>query len=341
MRFTNMRWSGVCILFWGLVAGAAAQDSPVIRREAKLVLVPVLVTEKDGLLPDPLTAKDFVVTDDGAAMNVRMEDRSSQPLAVLVVMQTGGAAPRQFANYRTLETMLEYVAGAAACKFGLLSFDSKPEGMVRFSRDVGKLHDAIQAPEAGDGGAAILDAVSTGVDLLSVLPQTTRRVMLLLSQPQDDGSKTPVADLLRKMSENNVEVYSLTFSPEKTELLDSLKGPRHANPPYALSPVGPVAMGVFDLGKPLSMALHAIQKDAAAEMAVLSGGESFRFDDKAALERQMAILANHLPNRYLLSFQPTTDKEGLHRIEVRIPAHPDLTVHARSAYWATASTVEK
>jgi len=39
-------------------------------------------------------------------MNLRLEDRSSQPLAILVVMQTGGSAPRQFRNYSTLETML-------------------------------------------------------------------------------------------------------------------------------------------------------------------------------------------------------------------------------------------
>jgi len=341
MHFMKTRWGGICILFWGLVAGAAAQDAPVIRREAKLVLVPVLVTDKNGLLAEPLTAKDFVVSDDGAAMNFHLEDRSPQPLAVLVVMQTGGTAPRQFANYRTLETMLDYMSGAAERRFGLLTFDSKPEGMLRFSHDVNKLHEAIQAPEAGDKGAAILDAVDTGIDLLAALPPTTRRVMLLLSQPQDRGSKTPVDALLRKMSENNVEVYSLTFSPEKTELLDSLKGDRHANPPYRLGPVGPVVMGTFNLGKPLSMAFRAMQQDAAAEMASLSGGESFHFDDRAELEKQMAILANHLPNRYLLSFQPVSGKEGLHRIEVRIPAHPELTVHARNAYWSSASTIEK
>ena len=338
MRFMNMRSNVVCILLWALTAGASAQDSPIIRREARLVLVPVLVTGKGGLLAEPLTAKDFVLTDDGAAMNLRLEDRSSQPLAILVVMQTGGSAPRQFRNYSTLETMLQYVAGAADCRFGLLTFDSKPEGVLRFSRDVSRLHDPIQAPEVGDGSAAILDAVSTGVDLLAALPQTTRRVILLLSQPQDTASKTPVHELLRKMSENNVEVYSLTFSPEKTELLDSLKGPRHANPPYALSPLGPVALGTFDLGTPLGMAFRALQKDAAFEMAELSGGESFRFDDRAELEKEMAILANHLPNRYLLSFQPVSGKEGLHRIEVRMPAHPELAVHARNAYWSSAST---
>ncbi|MBW8748206.1 MAG: hypothetical protein JF584_11705, partial [Acidobacteria bacterium] len=142
MRFMNMRANVVCILLWALTAGASAQDSPIIRREARLVLVPVLVTGKDGLRSEPLTAKDFVLTDDGAAMNVRLEDRSSQPLAVLIVMQTGGRASRQFRNYRNLETMLDYMAGSADRSFGLLTFDSKPEGMLRFSHDVGKLHDA-------------------------------------------------------------------------------------------------------------------------------------------------------------------------------------------------------
>ena len=101
-RFMNMRWTSICILLCALATGAPAQDSPAIRREARLVLVPVLVTEKDGLLAEPLTAKDFVITDDGSAVNLHLEDRSSQPLAVLVVMQTGGSASRQFRNYSTL-----------------------------------------------------------------------------------------------------------------------------------------------------------------------------------------------------------------------------------------------
>lgn len=336
-----MRWGGVCILCWGLVAGAAAQDAPVIRREARLVVVPVLVTDKDGLLAEPLTAKDFVVTDDGSAMQLHLENRSSQPLAVLIVMQTGGRAPRQFRNYRSLETMLDYMIGAADRSFGLLTFDSKPEGMLRFSRDISKLHDAMASPEPGDHGAAILDAVNTGIDLLAALPSTTRKVILLLSQPQDTASKTPVDEVLRRMSENNVEIYSLTFSPEKTELMDSLKGDRYVNPPYKLSPLVPPVLYTLDLGKPLGMAFRALQENAASEMASLSGGEYLRFDDKADLERQMAILANHLPNRYLLSFQPASAKEGLHQITVRIPGHPELSVHARSAYWSTASTIEK
>jgi hypothetical protein len=268
-------------------------------------------------------------------MDLHLEDRSSQPLAVLIVMQTGGRAVRQFRNYRNLETMLDYMAGSADHSFGLLTFDSKPEGMLHFSHDVSKLHDAIASPEPGDHGAAILDAVNTGIDLLAAQPPATRKVILLLSQPQDTASKTPVDTVLRRMSENNVEIYSLAFSPEKTELMDSLKGDRYVNPRYKLSPLVPPVLYTLDLGKPLGMAFRALQENASSEMASLSGGEYLRFDDKADLERQMAILANHLPNRYMLSFQPASDHEGLHRIEVRIPAHPELTVQARNAYWSS------
>jgi hypothetical protein len=47
----------------------------------------------------------------------------------------------------------------------------------------------------------------------------------------------------------------------------------------------------------------------------------------------MRILANHIPNRYMLSFRPTSDQAGFHALEVRIPSQPALQIAARTSYW--------
>jgi len=46
------------------------------------------------------------------------------------------------------------------------------------------------------------------------------------------------------------------------------------------------------------------------------------------------VLATHIRNRYLLTFQPASPKPGLHKLEVRLPQHPELTISARTSYWA-------
>lgn len=95
----------------------------------------------------------------------------------------------------------------------------------------------------------------------------------------------------------------------------------------------------FDLETPLLKALNAMRKDTAAEVATLSGGEHIRFVDKHSLEQQMSLLANHIPNRYLLCFRPTANTLGFHTLHLDLPAHTEpLDISARTSYWSTPPT---
>jgi VWFA-related protein len=309
---------------------------PTIQSTANLVLVPTLVQSPAGELIETLKASDFRLTDNGVEQRVAIEPIERQPLAVVVLMQTGGAASRQFGYYAKLSTMLDYMLGSAAHRVALLTFDSQPETVTDFTANVASLKDYLAHPQPGDGGAAILDAVNAGIDQLQQQPPDRRRILILFSQPQDDGSRAHVEQVARRLGENNVTIYSVTFSPETTWLKDQFTKERHGNALYQLSPDQPRLLFTFDLGTPLGMALKAMRTNAAAAVASLSGGESVSFGDQHDLERQLAILANHIPNRYLLSFRPTSDQAGLHALVVRIPSQPALQVAARPSYWLTA-----
>jgi hypothetical protein len=81
----------------------------------------------------------------------------------------------------------------------------------------------------------------------------------------------------------------------------------------------------------------AMQKNLSAEVASLSGGESFGFDGRGELEQDMNVLNNHLRNSYILSFSPTSAEPGLHAIKVSLAHHPELMVSARTSYWGAES----
>ena len=117
---------------------------------------------------------------------------------------------------------------------------------------------------------------------------------------------------------------------------DQFTKSRHENAPYQISPDLPPLLHTFDLGTPLGVALRALRTNAASEVATLSGGESVAFGDRRDLENQLAVLANHIPNRYMLSFRPSSDQAGFHALQVFLPAHPELQVAARTSYWLTA-----
>ncbi len=308
---------------------------PDITSTSTLVIVPTLVRSPMGELVTNLGASDFRLTDNGVEQKVSIEEVERQPLAVVVLLQTGGAAPRQFQNYRGVDTMLNYMMGNSQHRIAVVTFDSQPEEIWDFTSNVDDLKDAFTSPGNGDGGAAIVDAVDYGIDLLKQQPASARRIILLFSQPQDDGSKAHAADVVRRLGESNTTIYSITFSPEKTWLKDQFTKPRHGNPPYQLSPNLPPLLFTFDLGTPLGVALKAMREDTAAEVADLSGGEHVRFDDKRDLEHQLSVLANHIPNRYTLSFRPSSNAPGLHTLKVQVVHQSiSLDIAARTSYWS-------
>ncbi|MES2392846.1 MAG: VWA domain-containing protein, partial [Acidobacteriota bacterium] len=81
---------------------------------------------------------------------------------------------------------------------------------------------------------------------------------------------------------------------------------------------------------------NAARSNAAAALATLSGGESFGFDNRHDFDNQLNLIANHIPNRYLLTFTPTSRQPGFHTLQVQLPNQPDLKISARSSYWLTA-----
>jgi VWFA-related protein len=329
------------LLLW--IGPAVAQAThptvpPTIESTTNLVLVPTLVRSPAGDLIDTLQARDFRLTDNGVEQQVTLEQLERQPLAVVVLMQTGGAASRQFGSYAKLATMLDFMMGSSAHRVALLTFDSQPEVITDFTANIDNLKDELSHPQPGDSGAAILDAMSAGIEQLKQQPVRRRRILILFSQPQDDGSSAHVEDVVRQLGENNITLYSVTFSPEKTWLKDQFTKPRHENAPYQLSPNQPLVLHTFDLGTPLGVAIKAMRSNAASTIASLSGGESVAFGGQRDLERQLSVLANHIPNRYMLSFRPTSNQAGFHALEVHVVGHPELQVAARTSYWLSTSS---
>ncbi|WP_187290241.1 VWA domain-containing protein [Terriglobus saanensis] len=332
------RW--VAVLFAAHLTFAQNPVPPTteIRTTSTLVLVPALVHSAAGELLLGLNANDFIVTDNGVEQKVALEEVERQPVSILVVMQTGGAGQRQFEYYRNVPTLLDAMGGSAKHETAVMTFDSAPEDLFPFVSNPARLKQAFTHPHAGDHGAAVLDAVNYAIDLFKGKPAGTRRIILLLSQPQDHGSKVHAEEVVRRLGENNITIFSVSFSPEKTWLKDQFTRERQGNPPYKMTG-RPDIIGTFSLSTPLGVALKAMREDAAAEIASLSGGEHARFDDTRSLEEQLALIANQIPNRYLLSFSPSSNAPGFHALKVQVKGQADpVSVSARTGYWSSADT---
>jgi VWFA-related protein len=354
-------------MLWGQgapVTGAAAQEAAepsqavaTINVRSTLVVVPALVRTKSGAIVYTLTAKDFSLTDNGVEQKLTLEDDAgSQPLALLVVVETGGAGGRQLDSYRTLPSMLDGLIGGVPHKVGVVAFDSHPALVQKFTPHMDRVEIALNNLEAGDPNAAILDALGYAVKILSVQPPEYRRAILLLSETVDHDSTTSLGEALRAVSDTNTVIYSAAFSSARSDTKNEAKKfsqPDTPGPPggcMAKDPEADPNISENEVAKtfeclsllipPLRVAkiaaligINGLRKNTPETVAHLTGGEYYKFSNVKSLEKDLGTISNHIPNRYMLSFHPQSPEPGIHALELSLKDYPDLKVTARSSYW--------
>jgi von Willebrand factor type A domain len=401
--------------------GAGAQQSVPIRVRSELVLVPALVRDKSGGLVYMLSANSFVLTDDGVAQRLKLEeDTGGEPLALVVVMEAGAAEAAGWRpqsrdvgsnRFAHVATMVEAIVGGVKGRVAVVVFDGHPRLAADFTQDMDAVAMALEGAseeENTDGGAAILDSLGFAVDMLRKQPPEYRRAILLLSETNDRGSHVPIEQAIRAIGDTNTTIFSVAFASGKAAasnyghkwLPTKKNDPGKPNPQMVGIPpdirypntaytkaleaiLDNMMMGVFganstpyppggcfaknggddedkrqsrtsrtydciaQLIPPLAVAKMAaiaatdgMRTNVPKTVAEMTGGEYFGFNGEKSLEGALVTIANHLPNRYILSFQPHDPHPGIHALALRLPEYPQLEITARSSYWADVETVQ-
>lgn len=351
---------------------STAPQTGAITVRSNLVLVPALVKNKAGETVFSLTADDFILTDNGVPQQLQLEsDTDSHPLALVVIVQTGGLGASHLLDYRHLGAVLDAVIGNVPHRVAVVSFDSKPRLEHDFTANTDAATKTIDSLDEGDPGAAILDALNFSINLLRQQLPVYRRAVLLYSETIDSGSQTSFEDAVRAVDDTNTAIYSFAFSStraavkhEAAKLPVPGAGTPYSNQPYA--PGGcmskdpnadPDAHGkrsvqaldcASDLLPPLRLARMAflaatdsLKRNVPESVAQLTGGEYFPFKNAATLAQHLITISNDVPNYYVLSFRPQSPEPGLHALQLSLKYLSGLQVTARKAYWVDADSPVK
>lgn len=102
------------------------------------------------------------------------------------------------------------------------------------------------------------------IDLYQQEPGSFRRIVLLLSQSGDDGSRASAEEVLRHLGEGNTSVYSLTFSAPKSP--PQFRPKNRVVKPRREASLGDSRQGeTDDTSTPLGVALKAMRSMAVME----------------------------------------------------------------------------
>jgi VWFA-related protein len=347
------------ILLLSLASVSTAQERdtvpPSLRARSTLVMVPVFVKTKAGDVVFDLKADDFFLTDNGVPQLLTLEEETdSQPLALAIVVETGGAGARHLSDYRELDAILDALIGNVERRVAVIGFDSTPHLIVPFTSKTEDASNGLATLSEGDRGASILDGVAFAVSLLGEQPANYRRAILVLSETIDQGSKTTLNDALRLVSDTNTAIYSFGFSSTRSAVsheaskFDSDEpGPEHgcfsrtgADSEYEGHYSKQVLDCVSQLAPPLRLATmtfltarNALRANTAESLAQLTGGEFRRFHNAQDLKAGLIAVSNNIPNYYVLSFRPANPTPGLHALRVATKSSRKLLARFRREYW--------
>src|SRR5213082_261570 len=294
----------------------------------KVNLVDVLFTvfnRRNKLVPD-LAQGDFKVFDEGKPQEIRYFSKQTDlPLRIGMLLDTSNSIRdrikfEQDASVNFLFSVLRRNKDQAFA----MTFDDEPQIVQGFTGDAGALRDQITKTRAG-GGTAIYDAIYEAC--LKELshpprppgdqPDVVRRVMILISDGEDNLSTRTRADAIEMAQRTSVVIYTISTSTQW------------------------VSLSQTDPNKTADRKYHLTDGDKILqELAEETGGRAFfpyHVDD---LDQSFQDIGDELRNQYSVAYIPTNSNlDGrYHRIKIEVPDHKGYQVRARRGYFARANT---
>jgi VWFA-related protein len=306
-----------------LAAALLGQDQP-LKTNVHLVLVPTTVTSKRSDLIDGLSAEDFIVTDDGVRQKVRMDtsDTVLAPVSLVVLVQSSGISTPALARIRLVGPMIQPLVIGERGQAAVIAYDTEARVFQEFTTDGTKIRKAFENIEPRTiKQAKLIDAVIEGMKMLGTRPENYRRIMMVLGESRDRGSKHKLAEAVEMAQRAGVVIYSLTYSAQGQAWTSSADD-------------DPSMPGDADYVGAIGEVARLAEKNDANAFARATGGRHLSFLTEKSLQTAMSRLGEEIHSQYLLSFVPTDTKNlGLHRIEVKVAKFPNAVVRARAGYW--------
>jgi VWFA-related protein len=304
------------------------QTGQVFRTTVNLVDVLFTVLNHRNKLVPELEKPDFKVYDNNVVQDIRYFSKQSDlPLRIGMLLDTSNSIRDRIkfeedAANNFLFSVLRHGTDEAF----LMTFDDEPQVVQGFTADTGKLRDQILRMRAG-GGTAVYDAIYDAcANELSHPPRPpgdrpdiVRRVMILISDGEDNLSTHTRAEAIEMAQRTNVVIYTISTSIQWVTIEEPNKE------------------------KAGSRKYHLTEGDKILQdLADETGGRSFYPYHVDDLDQSFQDIGDELRNQYSIAYNPSNHGfDGrYYKIKIEIPEHKGYQVRARRGYYARTVTTE-
>jgi Ca-activated chloride channel homolog len=290
-------------------------------------LVDVLFTvlnRRNKLVPD-LDKSDFKVYDDKSPQEIRYFSKQTDlPLRIGMLLDTSNSIRDRLKFEQEASTnFLFSVIRRGKDEAFVMTFDDEPQIIQSFTGDAGMLRDQIVKTRAG-GGTAVYDAIYDAcVKELSHPPRppgdqpdVVRRVMILISDGDDNLSNHTRAEAIEMAQRTSVVIYTISTSTQW------------------------IALSQTDPSKLANRKTHLTEGDQILQsLAEETGGRAFYPYHVDDLDQSFQDIGDELRNQYSIAYNPINSVlDGkYHKIRIEVPEHKGYQVRSRRGYFARAN----
>ena len=288
-----------------LTAPVVAQEPSFRTGSSELVVLPVVVTDKQGRYISDLPSAQFAVYDNGRRVPIELFTNEDTPVTVGLIIDASGSMRAKLGE--VIAASLTFARSSNpqdelfAIRFNDDVQDVVPDRPFLMAGDLGALESAVTSVRA-DGLTALYDGVMAGLDHLAK-GSRARKVLVVISDGGDNASDATLDRVLARARDSNAAIYTIGIYDDD----DTDKNP-----------------GVLK------------------SLARTTGGERYLPRSPGDLLRACDRIARDIRGGYTIGYVPPAHDGVYHRIKVEIDASSArrLNVRTRPGYFAAGRTTQ-
>jgi Ca-activated chloride channel family protein len=267
------------------------------RTDTRLVVLNVSVFDREGKVVRDLGKTAFTVYENGEKQTLKVFRQDDVPISLGLIIDTSASMTDK--RDRVASAALAMVkASNPEDEVFIINFNESAVLAKDFTNNTKELESALRNLDA-KGETAMRDALLLGIEHLRHRAHKDKKVLLVVTDGEDNSSAETQAHLVEVAQQNGVIVY---------------------------------AIGLLGAEEPESAARAKKQLD---ELTQQTGGRSWFPHDVAEIANITPEIAHEIRNQYILAYEPTNlaADGSFRKIRVEVDV-PGAVVHTRAGYYA-------
>jgi Ca-activated chloride channel homolog len=292
-------------IIFGLIGAAAfGQQTPtendaVFRSDTRLVELHVGVTDSEGHLVTNLPESAFHVFENDVSQEIKVFKREDAPVSMGLIIDNSVSMRDKRAKVASAALTLVRASNPGDEVF-IVNFNEQIQLIQEFTRDPAQMERTLSKIDS-NGATALRDALDFGIAHLKRLGANDTKVLLVVTDGEDNSSGQTLARLARAAQQSGVLIYAIGLLSD-TDEQEAARAKRD--------------LDTLTLG---------------------TGGEVFYPQALAEVEGIALQVAKDIRSKYTIGYTPTDQRQDgtFRRVRVTVSTPAGAVVRTRSGYYAT------